>query len=30
MVDAGDAGHVETASGYGPWPAGERLVAALG
>ena len=30
LVDAGDAGHVETASGYGPWPAGERLVAALG
>jgi uncharacterized protein len=29
LVDAGDAGHLETASGYGPWPAGERLVAAL-
>ncbi|MFB9360579.1 alpha/beta hydrolase [Amorphoplanes nipponensis] len=30
LVDAGDAGHLETASGYGPWPDGERLVAALG
>jgi predicted alpha/beta hydrolase family esterase len=29
LFDAGDAGHVETASGYGPWPDGERLVAAL-
>ncbi|WFE26674.1 alpha/beta hydrolase [Solwaraspora sp. WMMD791] len=29
LYDAGDAGHIETASGYGPWPAGERLVAAL-
>jgi len=30
LFDAGDAGHIETASGYGPWPDGERLVAALG
>ncbi|BCJ70159.1 RBBP9/YdeN family alpha/beta hydrolase [Polymorphospora rubra] len=30
LFDAGDAGHVETADGYGPWPDGERLVAALG
>ncbi|MFY1634175.1 RBBP9/YdeN family alpha/beta hydrolase [Solwaraspora sp. WMMB335] len=29
LYDAGDAGHLETASGYGPWPAGERLVASL-
>jgi predicted alpha/beta hydrolase family esterase len=26
LFDAGDAGHIETASGYGPWPAGERLI----
>ncbi|GIF95834.1 RBBP9/YdeN family alpha/beta hydrolase [Catellatospora citrea] len=30
LYDAGDAGHLETADGYGPWPDGERLVAALG
>jgi predicted alpha/beta hydrolase family esterase len=30
MFDAGEAGHIETASGYGPWPDGERLVDALG
>jgi predicted alpha/beta hydrolase family esterase len=29
LVDAGDAGHLGTASGYGPWPAGERLVETL-
>jgi uncharacterized protein len=29
LFDAGDAGHVETASGYGPWSDGERLVAEL-
>ncbi len=29
LYDAGDAGHLDTAAGYGPWPAGERLVAAL-
>ncbi|MDG4786755.1 alpha/beta hydrolase [Micromonospora sp. WMMD1102] len=26
LYDAGDAGHVETASGYGRRPAGERLI----
>jgi uncharacterized protein len=30
LVDAGDAGHLDTASGYGPWPAGERLLSRLG
>ena len=30
LVDAGDAGHLDTASGYGPWPAGERLLDRLG
>ncbi|GAA1751461.1 MFS transporter [Luedemannella helvata] len=29
LVDAGDAGHLNTAAGYGPWPAGERLLADL-
>jgi predicted alpha/beta hydrolase family esterase len=29
LFDAGHAGHIETASGYGPWPEGERLVDAL-
>lgn len=29
LVDLGDAGHVDTASGYGPWPDVERLVATL-
>lgn len=29
LVDAGDAGHINTAAGYGPWPAGERLLADL-
>ncbi|GIG91364.1 hypothetical protein Pen02_63000 [Plantactinospora endophytica] len=29
LFDAGDAGHVETASGHGPWPAGERLLSRL-
>jgi predicted alpha/beta hydrolase family esterase len=29
LFDAGDAGHIETASGHGPWPDGERLVAEL-
>jgi predicted alpha/beta hydrolase family esterase len=24
LVDAGDAGHINTASGYGPWPEGHR------
>ncbi len=30
LVDAGDAGHLDTASGYGPWPRGEELVRELG
>ncbi|MFI6762269.1 alpha/beta hydrolase [Micromonospora sp. NPDC050417] len=29
LVDAGDAGHLNTAAGYGPWLAGERLLADL-
>ncbi len=29
LFDAGDAGHINTSSGHGPWPDGERLVAAL-
>lgn len=29
LVDAGDAGHIDTSSGYGPWPDGERLVRTL-
>jgi hypothetical protein len=29
LVDAGDVGHLTTSDGYGPWPDGERLVAAL-
>jgi predicted alpha/beta hydrolase family esterase len=29
LVDAGDAGHIDTKSGYGPWPDGERLLASL-
>jgi serine hydrolase len=29
LVDARDAGHIATADGYGPWPAGERLLADL-
>lgn len=26
FIDAGDLGHINTASGHGPWPDGERLV----
>ena len=26
FVDAGDAGHINTDAGYGPWPAGERTL----
>ena len=26
LVDAGDAGHLNTDAGYGPWPAGERIL----
>jgi len=29
LVDIGNAGHINTASGYGEWPAGERLLAQL-
>jgi predicted alpha/beta hydrolase family esterase len=29
LYDAGDAGHIETASGYGPWPEGWQLVGRL-
>jgi uncharacterized protein len=25
LVDAGDAGHLNTDAGYGPWPEGERI-----
>jgi predicted alpha/beta hydrolase family esterase len=30
LYDAGDVGHLDTKSGFGPWPEGERLVADLG
>jgi serine hydrolase len=26
LVDAGNAGHLNTDAGYGPWPAGERIL----
>jgi predicted alpha/beta hydrolase family esterase len=29
LVDAGKAGHINTAAGYGEWPAGEALLARL-
>ena len=29
LFDAGDVGHLDTASGFGPWPDGERLVSEL-
>ncbi|PTX48183.1 hypothetical protein IQ03_03236 [Gemmobacter caeni] len=29
LVDLGDAGHVNVASGYGPWPQGKALAAML-
>jgi predicted alpha/beta hydrolase family esterase len=29
LVDAGDVGHLDTATGFGPWPDGERLVSEL-
>ncbi|OGA71347.1 MAG: hypothetical protein A3G81_31105 [Betaproteobacteria bacterium RIFCSPLOWO2_12_FULL_65_14] len=29
FVDAGEAGHIDAASGYGPWPRGERLLQRL-
>ena len=30
LVDAGDVGHLDSASGFGPWPEGERLISELG
>lgn len=30
LFDAGEVGHLDTASGFGPWPDGERLLSALG
>jgi predicted alpha/beta hydrolase family esterase len=30
LFDAGDVGHLDTGSGFGPWPDGERLVSELG
>lgn len=30
LVDAGNAGHINTDAGYGEWPAGERIVTKLG
>ena len=29
LVDAGRAGHINTAAGFGPWPEGEALLAGL-
>jgi len=29
FADAGEAGHIDAISGYGPWPEGERLLAKL-
>jgi predicted alpha/beta hydrolase family esterase len=29
LVDAGDAGHINTASGHGPWPEGRRILSEL-
>jgi predicted alpha/beta hydrolase family esterase len=29
FVDVGDAGHLNTASGHGPWPQGRKLLAGL-
>ncbi|BCB87759.1 hypothetical protein Psuf_050720 [Phytohabitans suffuscus] len=29
FVDGGAVGHLNTASGFGPWPAGEALLARL-
>ena len=29
LHDAGNAGHINTDAGYGPWPEGERLLAQL-
>lgn len=30
LFDAGDVGHLDTTSGFGPWPEGERWVSELG
>jgi predicted alpha/beta hydrolase family esterase len=30
LVDAGNAGHINTSAGYGAWPDGERLLTKLG
>jgi predicted alpha/beta hydrolase family esterase len=30
LVDAGNAGHINTTAGYGEWREGEKLVARLG
>lgn len=30
LFDAGDVGHLDTATGFGPWPEGERLIRELG
>lgn len=30
LVDAGAVGHLDSATGFGPWPDGERLVGRLG
>jgi predicted alpha/beta hydrolase family esterase len=29
FVDIGDAGHINTAAGFGPWPDGEQILASL-
>jgi predicted alpha/beta hydrolase family esterase len=30
LFDAGDVGHLDTTSGFGTWPDGERLISELG
>ncbi|WP_341718081.1 alpha/beta fold hydrolase [Micromonospora sp. FIMYZ51] len=30
LVDAGEVGHLDSATGFGPWPDGERLISELG
>jgi len=29
FIDIGDAGHINTTAGFGPWPEGERILASL-
>jgi uncharacterized protein len=29
FIDVGQCGHINVASGFGPWPAGERIVASI-